>query len=131
MIRASIFILGSICGAFGYYLIVHSQINYNNDASELISKVLPFSDKEIKQENYRCEGSKSRKVGEVLSSIFGGSLAYKINPLSATCSKSECSIVFSSCKPWQTAECGSRILVFTQQPNGNVIPSSFKCLDVP
>lgn len=131
LIGTLLFILGVVCGVYGYYFAIHSQINYNNDASELFAKVLPYSDYEINEENYSCEGGSTRKVSEVFSSIVGGSLSHKVNPLSAGCSEGVCSIVISNCKPWQTSECGSRMLVFNQQTNGSVVPSSFKCLDIP
>lgn len=124
--------MGVFCGAYGYYFAIHSEVNYSNDASELFLKVLQYSDYKIIEENYSCEGDGStRKVGDVLSSIVGSSLSHKVNPLSAGCGDGVCSIVISNCKPWQASECGSRMLVFNENINGSVEPSSFKCLDIP
>ena len=131
LIGASLFIIGVLCGMYGYYVTIHSQVNHANDASELISKVLPYSEQKITEENYSCEGNGNRKVGGVLASIVGGGQAYKVNAIAAGCSEGVCSVVLNSCKPWQSSECGSRMLVFSQDSSGNIVPSSFKCLDIP
>ncbi len=127
----AVFMVGLILGALGHYLLIHSKVDYSNDASELVSKVLLYSGQEITQENDNCEGADNQNVGDVLSSIVGASLAFTVNPLSASCEGHVCSIVMSNCQPWQDSECGSRLLIFDTELNGNIVPSSFKCLDIP
>ncbi|WP_421196971.1 hypothetical protein [Aeromonas enteropelogenes] len=131
LVGTLLIILGVLCGAYGYYIAIQFQVDYNNDASKLFSKVLAYSDNEISEDNYNCESGSNRKVGKVFASLVGASLSHRINPLSAGCTDGVCSIVITNCKPWQTSECGSRMLVFKQQANGSIVPSSFKCLDIP
>lgn len=126
-----LFVIGVLCGATGNFIAFHTGVNKREDATTLFSQILPYSDYEIKGDNYSCEGESSRKVGDIVSSIIGASLTRKVNSLSAGCGDGVCSVVLSNCLPWQSSECGSRMLVVNQSISGEVLPSTFKCLDIP
>ena len=131
LVGLSVFIAGGVVGGYGYYIAIHSKVDYSSDASALISQILLHSNQEIADGNYRCESGGNQNAREVLSSIIGGGLAYTVNPLSAGCANGAYSVVLNHCRPWQNSECGSRVLVFNKAPSGNIVPSSFKCLDIP
>ena len=76
LVGLSVFIAGGVVGGYGYYIAIHSKVDYSSDASALISQILLHSNQEIADGNYRCESGGNQNAREVLSSIIGGGLAY-------------------------------------------------------
>lgn len=123
--------IGIALGVGGYFWAIHTKVDFDKDRTQLIEQVLTYSNTVITEENDSCEGPKGKRVGHVVASIFGLGHAYTVNPISAGCGDSVCTITLNHCKPWQDAECSSRILRFDQNNNGDIDPSSFICLDLP
>jgi len=57
-----VFVIGCVSGAFVCYVSFHSKVTHSNDASELILKIMNYSELEIAEENYSCEGSGIKKL---------------------------------------------------------------------
>lgn len=96
-----------------------------------IDDVLKFSGSLISRDNYSCEGKIKNTVGDVVASIIDLNSSYKRNMLSQDCYKDTCAISVTNCMPWQSQECGSRILKFNIDGNNEILENTFSCIDLP
>ena len=123
--------LGVFVGWYTKFYQFYSYVDYDQ---ELVQQLKIFSDYysvDISSENFSCENESERNVGKVFAGMVGNSMAHKSNTLSAGCEELICTIIYNYCKPWQTSECGSRILYYEKTKNDKIISGSFKCIDVP
>ena len=96
-----------------------------------LEEIFQFSETEITDGNYSCEGEGNKTVGAVLGSIFQRNMESLRNSISLLCHENKCGLIYDYCKPWQSQECGSRILRFDLSENKVIIPGSFICIDAP
>ena len=92
---------------------------------------MEYSEVEIREGNYLCEGKRERSVGSVLGNILDWNLNNNRNMVFLNCFELTCSVGISSCKPWQETECGSYFLEFEVDNERNINHESFKCIEVP
>lgn len=96
----------------------------------------------ISDEHFSCDGLQDHSVGSVLSSLLMSNNQEYKNRLTYDCQKNDdphtsnsepqiCTISYHYCRPWQSSECGSRILKFGMKKDGAISTTSFTCLDVP
>jgi len=109
----------------------YSSSKNGSDLYVELEEIFKYSTTEIKGEADSCEGDKSKTVGAVLGSIFQSNMEMTRNSVSLLCHERECGLIYDYCKPWQTQECGSRILRFGLNENMKIKPDSFVCIDAP
>jgi hypothetical protein len=93
--------------------------------------LLEHSNTVITDSNYSCEGKAVKTVGAVAASIIELNGLYKRNRLSYGCFDNTCVLSVSSCMPWQSLECGSRILKFEIEEDNVIQKHTFTCIDMP
>ncbi len=103
---------------------------YSQDAAAF-ANILKHSNVSISDDNYSCEGKPVTTVGAVFGSIIEFNNLYKRNMLSYGCINNTCALSVSSCMPWQSQECGSRILKFEIDENNVIQTNTFACIDMP
>lgn len=127
--------VGLFIGATVMWVTSYSKItNSNEQPSEpsiQLSDVLSFSRVAIIAENNACEGIVKPEVGDVIASIFEANSLYKRNMMSYGCGDDQCVLSVTNCMPWQSADCGSRMLFFRINNQKEIDATSFKCIDMP
>jgi len=117
---------GSISWLYSWYP-VHS---FTRDRVS-IEDVLKYSSTPITEANFSCEGDTAHNVGAVIASMMELNNTYKRNMLSFGCYQNICTLMLSSCMPWQWEECGNRILKFEIDDSSQIQTSTFSCIDIP
>ena len=120
-------VIGWYCSWVYSYLPKASEVEVYIDFEEIFK----YSNVEITNENNSCNGNNSKTVGEVLGSIFQPNMGNKRNKVSLLCYENKCGLYYNYCMPWQSQECGSRILRFDLDENKKIITKSFVCVDAP
>ena len=124
-------VLGALVGSSAIF------VSYYNSYSEVIKEnpsfddILKFYEYPISEKKYSCEDNAEKKVGVVLSGMLSENLKSKINRISISCLDGFCWVGLSNCNPWESSECGSRILRFKMSSSNKIIGKSFQCLDIP
>jgi len=126
VIAVSIFI-----GWQAKYIQFYSVVNYENSTATQLADFMDVSGSVISDENFSCGDSSERVVGKIFSQMVGDSMAHEAVTLTAGCTNSTCSISYDYCKPWQTTECGSRVLVYEIDESRSIKSNTIKCLDLP
>jgi hypothetical protein len=127
-----VFLITGICsGWFLCWVASYLPSETEKALSVNLERVFKFAETQIKDENYSCEGNENRTVGAVLGSIFQSNMNMPRNSVTLNCYENACGLIYNYCKPWQTQECGSRILRFDLTKNMEIIPESFTCIDAP
>ncbi len=119
--------IGWLCSWVYSYFPSHNESNLDVNLDDIFK----FSNTIIESHNYSCEGDDNRIVGAVLGSIFQSNIDNTRNTVSLDCFENKCGLIFNYCKPWQSQECGSRILRFDLNNDDEIIPESFVCIDLP
>jgi hypothetical protein len=96
-----------------------------------LETLFAYADTPIAPEDLCSEGDTAHNVGAVMASIFWRNESYTRNRVSYYCMDEECFLSHSGCAPWQSSECGARVLRFGMLPDGGVDASSFSCIDIP
>lgn len=123
--------IGIFLGWYSSWVYSYYPSKEDNDLYIELEEIFKFSGLEIGGDNYSCEGNGNRTVGAVLGSIFQSNMNMPRNGVSMLCHENKCGLIYNYCKPWQSQECGSKILRFDLRENKKIIPESFVCLDVP
>ncbi len=97
----------------------------------VLEEVLKYSNTHIESKNFSCEGKIQKTVGAVIGSIYDFNNHNTRNMVSFGCFEKTCVLSISDCKPWQSQECGSRLLRFEINADNEIDPTSFTCIDVP
>lgn len=84
----------------------------------------------IPEANNSCDGKVDSTVGDVLAFIYESNQMDYVNRVDYYCLKGLCSISYNYCKPWQSSECGQRVLRFEILQN-TVVEDSIHCIDIP
>ena len=109
----------------------YSSTTVPSDHSIKLGDVLGYSRIIITDENNACEGIVKPNVGDVVASIFEANSMYKRNMMSYGCGEDQCVLSVTNCMPWQSADCGSRMLFFRINKQKEIDLTSFKCIDMP
>ncbi|MCP4180187.1 MAG: hypothetical protein GY756_20680 [bacterium] len=127
-----ILFVGILIGSSYIWISTYSDTsgNYSENKIEL-EEVLKYSNTQIKDDNFSCEGETAKTVGAVVGSIYNMNNHNIRNMVSFGCYNNTCSLSISDCKPWQSQECGSRHLVFEINNEKEIDSTTFKCFDVP
>jgi len=96
-----------------------------------LGDMLSYSRIVISDDNNACEGIVKPSVGDVVASIFEANSLYKRNMMSYGCREDQCVLSVTNCMPWQSTDCGSRMLVFKINTQKEIETSSFRCIDMP
>ena len=125
------FLFGIVVGGGVFWISSHkSERTYSNKKIGY-EQLLKHSDVKISKNNFHCENY----VGRDVAAIFGSILEFNDNSirnkLTLQCWGAECALMVSSCLPWQSQECGQRALKFELNKKNEIIPSTFKCFDIP
>ena len=96
-----------------------------------LADVLSYSRIAITDENNACEGIEKPNVGDVVGSIIEWNSLYKRNMTSYGCGDDYCVLDVTNCMPWQSTDCGQRILFFKINTQNQIDTTSFKCIDMP
>ena len=134
MIKLVILLLTLIIGFVGGGTLVWF-LSYQPDAVSKkpvigFDQILRYSNQAIDEGNMYCEGDNVKTVGSVVGSIFEANSQNIRNMVSYKCTDLMCLLSVTNCKPWQSSECGSRILRFDIMAQ-EIDKNSFACLDVP
>jgi uncharacterized protein YaiE (UPF0345 family) len=126
-----ILIVGLLMG--GTYIWVSSYLDDPRENKTLITleEVFKYSNTQIESEHFSCEGETGKTVGAVVGSIYDFNNQNTRNMVSFGCFENTCVLSISDCKPWQSQECGSRLLRFEINTKKEIDPTSFTCIDVP
>ena len=112
-----------------FYTQVQSE-NYLDKNGDFI-ELLAHGELTILEEGLSC-GIKNKTVAAVLANR--GFFQLNTKSLSRTqfsCDDTDCSIQVSSCRPWQSSDCGETFLKYKIDQKRKIIPSSLSCFDVP
>jgi hypothetical protein len=131
LIGVTFLVIGLLVGWYSSQVCSYFTSNDNNILDIDLEEIFKFSEVEIRGDNYSCEGDKLRTVGAVLGSMFQSSMNMPSSRISMICHENKCGLIFNYCRPWQTQECGSKILRFDLSENKAIIPKSFTCIDAP
>ena len=131
IIKLMLLLIGLSVGWGASWVSSYFETNNEVDLNIELEKIFKYSTTGIKEEADSCEGLKHRTVGSVLGSIFGSNMERPKNSVSLLCYEQECGLIYNDCKPWQTQECGSRILRFGLNEDMEIDPSTFACVDMP
>lgn len=131
LIGAIIFVFGVIFGTYSHFFAIHYQTRSKNIDDGLLLKVLNYSDYRIPEYQNQCKDANIVRVKDVLALILEGSLTNEINRIFAECTYGVCTIGISNCNPWDNTECGSEAIKFSLNKAGEIIPSSFGCVQIP
>jgi hypothetical protein len=133
VILISLFFL--VTGISGGWFLCWVTSYFASETEQVLSvdleQLFKFSETQISDEKYSCEGNENRTVGAVLASIFQSNMSMPRNSVSLNCYENACGLIYNYCKPWQSQECGSRILRFDLTEKMEIIPESFSCIDAP
>jgi uncharacterized protein YaiE (UPF0345 family) len=124
-------IFGVIIGWYAKYYQFYSYVEYDQEVAQQLKYLSEYSAEDISSENFSCENESERSVGKIYSGMVAFSMSHKSNTLSAGCDGLICTVIYNYCKPWQTSECGSRILYYEKTVNDKIISDSFRCIDAP
>lgn len=125
-------IIGIIIGSFTVYIQSYQNIIEQPPTPTIsLGELFKHTNTIISEDNYSCEGPKLETVGDVMASIYERSLYKARNMFAFGCYEQTCSLSETSCKPWQSSECGSRILRFELSKQNKIDKESFTCLDMP
>lgn len=131
LIYISLLIIGTAAGSIVTWVNSHGKISAHVEESVTLERILVHSMVEITDSNYSCEGKPVKTVGAVVASIIEFNSLYKRNMLSYGCIHNTCALSTSSCMPWQSQECGSRILKFEVDEENIIQAHTFTCIDMP
>ncbi len=111
----------------------YSQVQSENylDKNGDFLELLAHGDLTIPNEGFSC-GINNKTVAAVLANR--GFFQMNTQSLSRTqfsCDDTDCSIHVSSCRPWQSSDCGETFLKYKIDQKRKIIPSSLSCFDVP
>ena len=123
--------VGLFIGAAVTWFSSYSSVTTLSDPVIKFGDVLSHSHVVITDENNACEGIIKPSVGEVVGSIFEANNLYKRNMTSYGCSEEQCVLSVTNCMPWQSTDCGSRMLFFRINEHKEIDVTSFKCIDMP
>ncbi|RKF17972.1 hypothetical protein DBZ36_12045 [Alginatibacterium sediminis] len=118
-------------GVAGHYIYINVPDADGHAARHIVTEIGRNLEQEISEDNYSCGLYEQQTVGSVLSDMLSSSIAHKLNPLSAGCFETTCSLSVSYCRPWQTQECNQTFLIYQRDQNDDAILGSFKCIDLP
>jgi hypothetical protein len=124
-------LLGVLIGWYVKFYQFYSYVDYDQEVDKQLSTFSDYSSEYISSENFSCENEPDKNVGKLFVGMVSDSMAHESNTLSAGCYERICTITYDYCKPWQTSECGSRILYYEKSDNDKILSGSFKCIDVP
>ncbi len=126
-----ILFVGILIGSSYVWISSYSDTSGNYENTIELEKVLKYSNTQIKDNNFSCEGETGRTVGAVIGSIYDINNHNIRNMVSLSCFNNTCVVSISNCKPWQSQECGSRHLTFEIDNEKEIDSTTFKCIDVP
>ncbi|MFT6103087.1 MAG: hypothetical protein ACJA2B_001537 [Candidatus Endobugula sp.] len=127
----TILFLGVFIGWYAKFYQFYSYVDYDQEVDKQLNIFSGYTSEYIRSENFSCENETEKNVGKLFMGMVSDSTAHKSNTLSADCDELICTITYNYCKPWQTSECGSRILFYEKAVNDKILSGSFKCIDVP
>lgn len=131
LIYAALILLGVIIGgSISWFLSYYPSYDYNHDKIT-IEDILKHSNVTMTKNNFACEGELKQNVASVIGSILELNNLNKRNMLSFGCFQNICTIMVSNCMPWQSQECGSRILKVYINKKNEIQPDTFSCIDIP
>jgi hypothetical protein len=126
-----VLIVGLFMGGTYMWMSSYLDRSIENKTPITLEEVLKYSNTHIEDEHFSCEGEIGETVGAVIGSIYDFNNQNVRNMVSFGCYDSSCVLSISNCKPWQSQECGSRLLRFEINTNKEIDTASFACLDVP
>lgn len=121
---------GLIGGSISWVLSYYPGFSYVQDKIN-IEEILKHSNTPITNNNFSCEGETKSNVGSVIGSIIELNNLNKRNMLSFGCYQNICTFMVTNCLPWQSQECGNRILKVNLDEKNKILPDSFSCIDIP
>ena len=122
---------GLFVGAAVMWFSSYSSITTLGNPAIKFGDILSHSRVLITDENNACEGIIKPSVGDVVASIFEANNLYKRNMMSYGCGEDQCVLSVTNCMPWQSADCGSRMLFFRINEQKEIDVTSFTCIDMP
>ncbi len=126
-----ILLLGLSLGLLLSSLYSYMPSQHQSKPAVKLEDIFKLSNTKIDTAHNSCVGDSNRSVATVLDSIFQSALNQKSNIISLDCFEHKCALSINDCKPWQSQECGSRILRFDLDHDKNILPHSFVCIDTP
>ncbi|WP_282175942.1 hypothetical protein [Vibrio nereis] len=127
----TIFFIGVTSGVSGSYVYFYVNKQQASETSELMERILEYSNTSILSDNYACEGKQVKTVGSVVASLLELNKINKVNMLTYGCFKDICTVSVSNCQPWKGRECSSRFLKFNIDRSNEIKPNTFSCFDMP
>ena len=119
----------AILGGSIVFIYLHKSENIPSNKAITFTELLKFSNKELNKNS--CWEEQINTVGDVVGDIFERNQTNKVNRTDFDCTQEYCWLSISSCYPWQSSECDSRILRFELENDKQIDASSFECFDVP
>ena len=126
-----IFVLGGAVGGTIHWASTYLSVVSYLPAPVKIEQLFAHTAQTITPGSFSCEGDVKSIVGSVIGSIFEANSHKVRNRVTYGCDGNTCTLSISNCAPWQSQECGQRILYFEHDQTGAIRSSTFKCIDVP
>lgn len=124
-------ILSFSAGIFLTWFYLHGPEDKNSYDSYVFTELLTKSNTNISQQSLHCEVQNS-SIGSILAEK--GFFTLNSDRISNTrfyCEAERCSLFVSSCRPWQSSDCGQTFINFRLDSYRKIIDSSIECIDVP
>ncbi|QDP01181.1 hypothetical protein [Thalassotalea sp. PS06] len=125
----AVVILAALAGGLAVYVFVYTTKDEPQVLDIRVEQILEHANVAISANN--CEGESLETVGDVMASILEINQSSRINRTGLSCDEIHCWYSISECNPWQSNECGSRLLRFEVNQDKTIVASSFQCLEIP
>ncbi len=126
-----ILVLGGVVGGFVHWGSTYLSVASHVSTPVTMEQLLEHTSQPITPDNFSCEGDVKPFVGSVIGSIYEANNHNVRNRVTYSCEVQICTLSVTNCAPWQSQECGSRILYFESSETGMIRTNTFKCIDVP
>ncbi len=118
-------------GILGTWIYFHIQSGNPSFSKSDLHELLANVSVEIPDNAFSCDLTEKTIAAVLVGRDFIHFNSGRISNTEFNCDTTECRLVVSNCKPWQSSDCGQTFLRYKIDSQRKMIAASLECLDTP